>query len=213
MVPQVRFLSKMKWIVCLIPAFLCIACLTDTIEGTAKIPGRYLDFSANNFESRGDTLVLKGVKFSGYVYHLYDSKDTAFLFSYLDGLSEGVQKKWYENKVLMEVRSYHRGKKNGRQITYWDSGRPKFTFMAVNDANEGEMKEWDDKGNLSHLGHYKNGQEEGEQKMWYSNGKIRSNYIIRNGRRYGLLGTKNCINVTDSLDIFADIKLPANGRK
>jgi antitoxin component YwqK of YwqJK toxin-antitoxin module len=56
-------------------------------------------------------------------------------------------------------------------------------------------------GKLIHLANYKNGQEEGTQKLWYDNGKIRANYVIKNGKRYGLLGTKNCINVSDSIFI------------
>ena len=62
--------------------------------------------------------------------------------------------------------------------------------------------EKDNNGNLFHLAHYKNGQEEGVQKLWYENGKIRANYIILNGKRFGLLGTKNCLNVKDSLDKY-----------
>jgi antitoxin component YwqK of YwqJK toxin-antitoxin module len=46
---------------------------------------------------------------------------------------------------------------------------------------------------------YLKGHEEGPQKWWYDNGKIKANYIIQDGRRFGLLGTKNCINVTDSI--------------
>ena len=32
--------------------------------------------------------------------------------------------------------------------------------------------------------------------------KNKSNYIIKNNRRYGLLGTKNCVNVSDDLIVF-----------
>jgi antitoxin component YwqK of YwqJK toxin-antitoxin module len=49
------------------------------------------------------------------------------------------------------------------------------------------------------LAHFKDGQEEGSQKLWYDNGKIRANYVIIKGKRYGLLGTKNCKNVSDSI--------------
>jgi antitoxin component YwqK of YwqJK toxin-antitoxin module len=46
---------------------------------------------------------------------------------------------------------------------------------------------------------YKKGHEDGQQQWWYDNGKIKANYIIKNGRRYGLRGTKKCINVSDSI--------------
>lgn len=110
-----------------------------------------------------------------------------------------VQKKYYPNQQLMEYREYRNGMKNGIQISYWDNGNKRFEYIAKNDAYEGELREWDYNGKLFHLGHYMNGQEEGVQKLWYENGKIRSNYVIHDGRRFGLLGTKNCKNVSDSI--------------
>jgi len=112
-----------------------------------------------------------------------------------------VSKKYYSNKQLMEYREFRNDMKNGKQIAYWDNGNKRFEFIAKNDAYEGELMEWDYSGNLFHLAHYKNGQEEGVQKLWYENGKIRANYITIKGRRFGLLGTKNCKNVSDSIFI------------
>lgn len=113
-----------------------------------------------------------------------------------------VIKKYFPNHQLMEYREYRNEMKNGKQIAYWDNGNKRFEYNALDDAYEGELKEWDYSGKLFHLAHYKNGREDGLQKLWYDNGTIRANYIIRNGRRYGLLGTKNCKNVSDSIFIF-----------
>ena len=99
----------------------------------------------------------------------------------------------------MEYREYGLGRKNGKQVAFWENGNKRFEFVAKDDAYEGELKEWTLNGELFHLAHYANGQEEGIQKMWYENGKIRANYVIRKGKRYGLLGTKNCKNVSDSI--------------
>jgi antitoxin component YwqK of YwqJK toxin-antitoxin module len=85
------------------------------------------------------------------------------------------------------------------QTAFWENGKKRFEYTAVNDAYEGELKEWAENGQLFHLAHYKNGQEDGVQKMWHANGKIRSNFVIINGRRYGLLGTKNCKNRDEKL--------------
>ena len=52
-------------------------------------------------------------------------------------------------------------------------------------------------GLLIEEGNFKEGYEFGVQKTWYLNGKVKSNYIIKNNRRYGLLGTKNCVNVSN----------------
>lgn len=110
-----------------------------------------------------------------------------------------VVKKFYPDNQLMEIREFRNDMKNGKQIAYWDNGNKRFEYTAKNDVNEGKLMEWDYNGKLFHLAHYKDGQEEGVQKLWYENGKIRANYIILKGRRFGLLGTKNCKNVSDSI--------------
>jgi antitoxin component YwqK of YwqJK toxin-antitoxin module len=140
--------------------------------------------------------------FTGILFELQpNNKDTLFLQTYKNGLLDGVAKKWFPNHQLMEYREYKLGRKNGLQKAFWDNGNKRFEFNAVDDAYEGEMKEWSVNGHLFHWANYKNGQEEGSQKMWYENGKIRANYVIVNGKRYGLLGTKNCKNVSDSIFI------------
>ena len=142
----------------------------------------------------------KKEKFNGVLYELNaNNKDTILLEKYNEGSLNGTCKKWYLNNQLMESRAYKMGRKNGKQLSYWENGNKRLEFTAQNDACEGELKEWSVNGKLFHLANYVNGQEEGTQKSWYSNGKIKSNYFIIKGKRYGLLGTKNCKNVSDSI--------------
>lgn len=165
-----------------------------------QIPSIRENLNDSRFESRNDTLFFQGNLFSGIAYHLFpETTDTASLESYRNGRRTGITQKYYPNGQLWEEREYRAGRKNGHQRSFWENGNRRFEFNAVNDQYEGKMEEWDVDGKLTHLGNYENGQESGEQKMWNSNGKIRSNYIIKNGRRYGLLGTKNCENVSDSI--------------
>ena len=110
-----------------------------------------------------------------------------------------VEKKYFPSGKIMEIRHVQNGVRQGLQTAFWENGHKRFENTAVNDAYEGELKEWAENGQLFHLSHYKNGQEDGVQKMWHINGKIRSNFVIIQGRRYGLLGTKNCINVNEKL--------------
>lgn len=110
-----------------------------------------------------------------------------------------VEKKYFPSGKIREIRHLKNGVRQGLQTAYWENSRKRFEYIAVNDAYEGELKEWTENGQLFHLAHYKKGQEEGIQKMWHANGKIRSNFIIIKGRRYGLLGTKNCKNLNEKL--------------
>ena len=64
---------------------------------------------------------------------------------------------------------------------------------------DGTNRIWTKDGQIIEELNYKKGQEFGSQKVWYLDGKIKSNYIIKNNRRYGLLGTKNCTNVSEEV--------------
>jgi antitoxin component YwqK of YwqJK toxin-antitoxin module len=164
------------------------------------VPARYLLKSTNTISINNDTVFLKGEKYNGFLYQLSpNGNDTIAVEGYVNGLLSGDQKKWFPNKQIMEDRYYRQGKKNGKQIAYWPNGNKRFEFVAKDDGYEGELKEWSVNGHLFHLANFVNGQEEGAQKMWYDNGKIRANYVIIQGKRYGLLGTKNCKNVSDSI--------------
>lgn len=166
------------------------------------IPKIYTPKSSSNISSKNDTIFFNKEKYSGYLYELNPvNTDTILIEAYFDGLQNGISKKWYNTKKMMERRYYRNGKKNGKQIAFWENGFKKFEFTAKDDAYEGEMKEWNIDGKLIHLANYQNGQENGTQKLWYDNGKIRANYVIIDGKRYGLLGTKNCRNVSDSIFI------------
>ncbi|MEL0651308.1 toxin-antitoxin system YwqK family antitoxin [Algibacter sp. TI.3.09] len=152
--------------------------------------------------TKASLLYAEGRIYSGFVYELNpETADTLLLEGYYNGLKEGASKKWYTNNKLKELRHYSFGQKNGKQIAFWKNGNKRFEYTAKKDAYEGELKEWNSDGFLFHLAHYSNGQEEGSQKLWYDNGKIRANYVIISGKRYGLLGTKNCVNVSDSIFI------------
>ena len=91
------------------------------------------------------------------------------------------------------------GKKEGIHIGYWEDGSLAFEYNLKDDEYNGSLKEWNRNGQIIKSFNYVNGYENGSQKLWFDNGEVRSNYVIKNNRRYGLLGTKNCINVSDSI--------------
>jgi antitoxin component YwqK of YwqJK toxin-antitoxin module len=192
----------MKFFIVIVVFSLFCSCNNTKIETKKNkiIEKQYILNSSSNVRINQDTLFYKNKKFSGCVYDFYsNTNDSVFVAEYINGINDGILKRFYPDKKLMEIRTYFEGKKNGKQVSYWQNGNKRFEFIAKNDVYEGELKEWNIENKLIHLAHFKNGQEEGIQKLWYDNGKIRANYVIRNGRRYGLLGTKNCKNVSDTI--------------
>jgi antitoxin component YwqK of YwqJK toxin-antitoxin module len=164
-----------------------------------KIPSIYIKVNTVGLEKINDVVFLNTKKLDGYIYEMYNQKDTAFVKSYLNGIEEGIHKSWYPNKQLAEKRYYHNGKKVGTHRAWWENGIKQTEYQISNDEYTGEFKEWNQNGQLIKFFHYKKGQEDGSQKLFYDNGSIRSNYVIIKGRRFGLLGTKNCKNVKDTL--------------
>lgn len=165
---------------------------------TRPVTNIYIKADDLGLEKKQDIIFLNGKKFDGYLYEMHTTEDTSFIKSYLNGIEEGVHKSWHPNKQLAEERLYHLGKKEGTHRTWWENGKLQTEYQISNDEYVGTYRDWNQEGLLVKFFHYKNGQEEGSQKLFYDNGSIRSNYVIINGRRYGLLGTKNCKNVKNN---------------
>jgi len=163
------------------------------------VPTNYVNAADSRFNKQQDTIYFAGQFFTGYRYTLYENGDTASLQSYFNGVEEGFQQQWYPNKQLAEKRFYINGKKEGIQQGWWPDGKQKFYFEADNDRYDGEFKEWYSSGLLGKDFHYVNGQEEGSEKLWWDNGSVRANYVIRDGKKYGLIGLKTCTNPYDSI--------------
>ena len=138
--------------------------------------------------------------YTGVLYTEYpQTGDTISYKVFVNGLKEG---KWftnYANGVRAEERYFENGNKEGVFVGWWPNGIKKFEYHFFNDEYEGTCSEWNPEGKLVKEMNYVGGHEFGAQKVWYDNGKIKSNYVVKNGRRYGLLGTKNCVNTSDSL--------------
>jgi len=163
------------------------------------VPANYVKATDSGFVNNQDTVYYKNSFFTGFRYSLYANGDTTYLQSYFNGVEEGLQKKWYPNKQIAEERFYINGKKEGTHKGWWADGKPKFVFTILNNEYNGEFKECYSSGLLAKQFHYVNGQEEGSERLWWDNGTVRANYVIRNGKKYGLIGLTTCANPYDSV--------------
>ena len=189
--------------------FLFNSCKTKTAENiiipkpeikiAKTVPPFYLNALDKDFSKHQDTVFYKDQFFTGFRFTLYPNGDTAILQSYFNGVEEGTQKKWYPNRQLQEERFFINGKKEGMHKGWWPDGKARIVFTANCDTYEGEFKEWYSNGLLQKHFHYKHGQEEGSQRLWWDNGTVRANYVIRDGKKYGLIGLKTCVNPYDSI--------------
>lgn len=151
------------------------------------------------FRVQQDTVYYDGKYYTGYQFTTDENGDTTLLYGYFNGVQEGAQKKWYSKGLCAEERLYINGKKEGIQKGWWLNGKLKFYYSAYNNEYNGEFKEWYETGLVAKQFHYVNGQEEGSQRLWWDNQTVRANYVIKNGKKYGLIGLKICVNPYDSI--------------
>ena len=143
-------------------------------------------------------LYANGVRFTGLVVDPSGSGVERAEVTYRDGLRDGDELAWYPNGQLMHRRRYARGREDGEHLGWWQDGTRHFVYHFSNGLLEGEAREWFPNGTPFRVFHYAAGQEAGAQTMWYANGALRANYVVRNGRRFGLPGSKGCTGMDSS---------------
>ncbi len=188
MVRRALLASKLLYGVCLLLA----ACSNPT-------PMVYVDAATVLPDRATGLLYHNAAPVTGIVFACYPNGDTALLQPCRNGREEGCVKQWYPGGQVEAERWYHNGKKEGLHRGWWPDGKVKFAYHFSNGEYNGGVEEWYNNGQPFRVMHYRDGHEEGMQKMWYFNGQIKANYAVFKNRRYGLSGTKNCINLPDSI--------------
>jgi antitoxin component YwqK of YwqJK toxin-antitoxin module len=185
--------------------FILILCLSLFIsckhneQAQNKVPETFVATTDLLLSKRGQTVKYKDEAFSGWLYGLYENGDSSFITRYYNGKEDGISKAWYPNKQLMEIRLFVQGEKTGEHKGWWENGQQKYIFHYKHDLFEGNLKEWNINGVLFRDGNFLNGKEHGLQKFWRPDGKLYANYVVKNGRNYGLTGVKNCKNVGEDI--------------
>jgi antitoxin component YwqK of YwqJK toxin-antitoxin module len=155
------------------------------------------DASQVKLVSRGGYSYADGKPVNGLVYACNAKGDTLMSGHFRKGREEGVFRYRYADGTLKEIRRYKAGRKTGEHNGWYENGVHRFEYHYKDDLYEGAYKEWFQNGQLYRSQYFVAGHENGPQQVWNADGQIKSNYLIKNGRRYGLFGTKSCVNVAD----------------
>ena len=185
-------------VVSIVVATSLSSCESKTIESRNEMQMlSFVNADSVEISNREGVLYANRQPFSGILFQLSENgKDSLFRAGFQNGREDGERCRFYANGKIQEQRYFSEGKKTDTLKTFWEDGSLQASYPFVNDEYEGTCREWNAQGKLIRELHYHKGHEEGWQRQWYDNGKIRSNYLIKDGRRYGLLGTKNCVNVS-----------------
>lgn len=153
-----------------------------------------VEATAVTAEPRSGRLLWHGQAFSGDVI---DHSDPRYVqrTSYRNGLRHGLAQAWYGDGSLAYQRRFADGLRQGEHVGFWPGGWPQFRFRYIDDLFEGEQASYYKNGMPLELRHYRAGQEVGRQQIWAASGELSSNYIVKEGRRYGLVGSVDCVTV------------------
>jgi antitoxin component YwqK of YwqJK toxin-antitoxin module len=102
-----------------------------------------------------------------------------------------VVERWDNGRVRRET-SYRGDAMDGPSRGWYPNGAPQFVYNYADGAGEGMQRQWYPSGQIYTWFNHHAGHELGQQRMWNADGTIRSNYVIKDGRRYGLLGALGC---------------------
>ena len=173
--------------------FLFISC------GDEQSSHVYLNAAEIDLHTSKGITSINSTPVTATIFELNAAGDTIAIIPYKNGKEHGWSKYYYSKGKPKAFRLHVDGWKQGEHKAWFENDRQHFIYHFQDDKFEGNQKEWVENGQLYTDLNYKNGVEHGSQKVWYANGKIKTNYIIVNNRRYGLLGTKNCVNAVDSV--------------
>lgn len=166
------------------PVLLGLMERVSPLEINSLVPG---------LERLAGELVLDGALFTGRLVERYPDGGMREASEYLDGLRHGRSKAWFENGAVRYERSYREGRKHGEHTGWYAGGAAHFEYRFKDGLSQGKHREWYPDGLPYREFNYVDGQESGAQRMWHADGTLRANYVIKDGRRFGLIGSKGCV--------------------
>ena len=171
-------------------AILALVLLTAAFAPRAALTE--IESTDSHLSTINGVVMLGGHALNGHILEHHDNGGLKRDAEYRNGKLNGVARGWHENGRLDYVRRYVAGTEQGTHEGWYDNGSRRFEFHFNDGVSEGEAKQWYRNGKPYTLFHFVAGQESGQQQMWDADGNLRANYVIRDGRRYGLPGSVGC---------------------
>lgn len=164
--------------------------LSQSLLGNGELS---LSTDTGGLERKRGLLYFNNQLFSGYTYELHLNGNTKSKTHWVNGQRDGKQISWYEDGQMKALRIYKNHRKHGLHQGWYHNGSLRFEYQFAEGVYHGSYKEWYSDGSPASERNYIHGNESGAQKVYELNGQVRANYVVKDGHRYGLVGSKNCI--------------------
>lgn len=132
--------------------------------------------------------------FTGTITEHFKDNTIHHRTAYVNGKENGWKNTFYPGGLLSEKRYYTNGEKDKVHTGWWQNGNKRFEYHFANGIYHGDHKEWYQNGQLLKHIHYTNGMDDWG-KGWRESGKPYMNYVMKDGRRYGIVNSNLCYTV------------------
>ena len=156
-------------------------------------------------QGQGKFLLYKNSLFTGKVHEQFESGELRSESHYTNGLLHGAHSTWFEDGKRETMRFYDQGEKEGIHAGWWPNGNQRFFYSFSKGLYDGPFKEWYPDGKRMHEFEYQNGKEV-RAMGWRENGKTYINFVVRNGKKYGLTNARLCYSLKDEKGIYSITK-------
>lgn len=150
--------------------------------------------------------------FSGTITDSYETGAKHHEINCYQGKEEGWTIMYYASGKIAEKRYYQAGEKDSVHTGWWENGSLRFEYHFSKGLYNGNYKEWYSSGAAYKHVHYTNGADEWG-KGWRENGKLFMNYMVREGRRYGIVNSNLCYTLKNQKGVFAEAPVIVKSKK
>jgi antitoxin component YwqK of YwqJK toxin-antitoxin module len=179
----------------LLPLILLLfSCRNNDPSVAMAITKRELKAGDSSLHVRNGVLYQTEKPFSGTIKEFYPSQAVKSIIEMEAGRQQGIAKTFFENGTAESIRWYRNGEKDSVHRGWWPNGKLRFEYHFSEGAYQGMFTEWYFSGNMIQQLLYENGREV-HGKAWRDNGKLYMNFVMKNGRRYGLNNPNLCYSL------------------
>lgn len=171
--------------------FYLAACSGSVKEKKTVIPVLVLNKADTALHMQNGVWYYQGKPFSGYLHAFYPGGALQSTQSFYQGKEEGALHTFFLSGARETERYFAGGEKTGIHRGWWENGQPRFEYHFLNGAYEGDFREWYASGAPFKYVVYRHGADL-EGMGWRENGKLFMNYVMKAGRRYGIMNAQPC---------------------
>jgi len=180
----------MKMLIICLAAAVFFSCRQQAQQVVPKSTVRTGDVQ---LQMKNGILIYRGTVFNGKLVAYWRDSIYSSSQEYEQGRQEGSELSFYENGKRETERWFTKGEKDSVHRGWWANGKPRFEYHFKKGLYNGAFREWYESGGMLQEVMYENGNEV-SGKGWRENGKPYMNFIVKDGRRYGLVNANLCFS-------------------